>query len=88
MKFRAVANILKRYWAYNIFPAPLAPRFGGGWIGILTGGAVRSLVVSVPYALMLYLLGTWDLFKWSLTAVGFLVYSVLLEIDLSRQRRR
>lgn len=66
----------------------LAPRLGGGWIGILAGGAIRGLVMAVLTALMLYMLGTWELFKWSVSAIGFLVFSILLELDFSRQKQR
>lgn len=86
MIFNAVTKILKRYRAYGIFLGPLVPRFGGGWVGILMGGAVRSLVVSAPYSLWLYLSATWEPFKWSAMTVGPLLYSVLFEIDLIRQR--
>ncbi|WGS41770.1 hypothetical protein LFL97_18965 [Burkholderia sp. JSH-S8] len=88
MKFKSIAEAVRKFAKQGIFPGPLAPHLGGGWIGILAGGAIRSLVVSAPYALALYLLGTWELFKWSVTAVGFLVYSILLEIDFSRQKQR
>ncbi|KWE63986.1 MULTISPECIES: hypothetical protein [Burkholderia] len=85
MKSKTLAATLKKLARHGIFLGPLAPRLGGGWIGILAGGAVRGLVFSVLSALALYMLGTWELFKWSVGTVGFLLYSVLLEIDLSRQ---
>ncbi|WP_155638501.1 hypothetical protein [Burkholderia cepacia] len=88
MKNKTLAETLGKFARYGIFLGPLAPRLGGGWIGALAGGAVRGLIFSTLSALALYLLGTWELFKWSAGAVVFLVYSLLLEIDLSRPRRR
>ncbi len=44
--------------------------------------------MAVLTALMLYMLGTWELFKWSVSAIGFLVFSILLELDFSRQKQR
>ncbi|KVL32695.1 hypothetical protein [Burkholderia sp. MSMB1835] len=88
MNIKAITNVAKKFAKYGIFMGPLASRLGGGWIGILAGGAIRGLVFSVLSALALYLPGNWELFKWSASAVGFLVYSLLLEIDLSRQKQR
>ncbi|MXN74166.1 hypothetical protein GR157_05350 [Burkholderia sp. 4701] len=88
MNIKTMTAAARKFAKYGIFMGPLAPRLRSGWIGILAGGAIRSLVVSALYALALYMLGTWELFKWSLGAVGSLVYSILLEIDLSRQKQR
>lgn len=88
MKLKNLTGAVKKILAYGIFMNSISPRFGGGWVGILSGGAIRGLVFAAPYALLLYVLSSWSLFKWAVSAFAFLLYSILLEIFLSRRARR
>ncbi|CAG9254527.1 hypothetical protein [Burkholderia cepacia] len=88
MKFQSVIHAARKFAKYGIFMAPLAPRFGGGWMGILAGSAIRALVFAVGYALLLYLLNNWSLFKWSAGALCFLLYAFLQEAIMCRAARR
>ncbi|PRE13136.1 hypothetical protein C6P78_20140 [Burkholderia multivorans] len=88
MKFRSVIQALAKFAEHGIFMAPLAPRFGGGWSGILVGGAVRALVFAAGYALLLYMLNSWSLFKWSAGALCFLLYACLQETITCRSAGR
>jgi len=45
-------------------------------------------VFAALYALLLYALSSWSLFKWAISALVFLLYSLLLEMILSRRANR
>ncbi|MGU7769799.1 hypothetical protein ACV229_06415 [Burkholderia sp. MR1-5-21] len=87
MKLSTVKGILKRYWAYGIFLAPLAPRFGGAWRGILAAAIVRTLVFAIPYAIVLHTFSPATLFGWPLATSAVFLYSLWLEFRLNRKHR-
>lgn len=88
MKIKTILGAARKFAMYGIFMGPLPPRFGGGWIGILAGGTIRGLVFAVGYALLLYMLNTWSLFKWSTVAFAFLLYSYAFEMITSRRKHQ
>ncbi|CAB3764146.1 hypothetical protein GQ57_29850 [Burkholderia sp. MSh2] len=88
MKFQSMIHAARKFARYGIFMAPLAPRFGGGWMGILVGSAIRALVFAAGYALLLYVLNNWSLFKWSAGALCFLLYAFLQEAITLRETHR
>lgn len=88
MKFNTIKGILKNYWDYGIFLAPLAPRFGGGWKGIIVAAVVRTSVSSIPYAIVLRAFRSEILFGWLLATSAIFLYSLTLEFCSNRQRRR
>ncbi|MBJ9942869.1 hypothetical protein I7819_23640 [Burkholderia multivorans] len=78
----------EKFAKYGIFMAPLAPRLGSGRSGVLVGGAVRALIFAAGYALLLYMLNNWSLFKWSAGALCFLLYACLQETITCRTAGR
>lgn len=88
MNFSTVIDILKRYWTYGIFLTPLAPRFGGGWKGILAATAARTLLFSIPYGLLLRVFSSEILFAWLLSTSVMVLYTLFLEIRWHRKGRR
>ena len=88
MKLENLAGAAKIFLAHGLFMTPLSPRLGGGWVGILSGGTIRGIVFATLYALLLYALSSWSLFKWAISALVFLLYSLLLEMILSRRANR
>lgn len=87
MKLSTVTDILKRYWVYGVFLAPLAPRFGGGWKGIVLAAIIRSAIVSIPYAILFHAFSSENIFGWLIVSSSALLYSIWQEFRASPKNR-
>ncbi|KVF65956.1 hypothetical protein WJ15_08905 [Burkholderia cepacia] len=87
MKLRTVTDMLTRYWTYGVFLAPLAPRFGGNWKGIILAATIRTAIVSLSYAILLRAFSSQKTFGWLIVTSAALLYSLWVEFRWSRKNR-